>query len=122
VDGAGRGGRHAARPVLPTACHQDNPTRTGKRAGGLEPGVAPDCHTTEWRPGLGFRVVKCWNCGEEVPEDVDKQTIGGEGLALNPYATMFDGPTFEHAFCPTCSAGLRREVGEATDKWEPIAE
>jgi hypothetical protein len=66
--------------------------------------------------------VKCWQCGEEVPEDVDKQTVGGGGLALNAYATAFDGPTFERAFCPACSAGLRREVGHDSDKWEPIAE
>ena len=57
-----------------------------------------------------------------ISEDVEKQTVGGEGLALNPYATVFDLPTFEHAFCPICGAGLRRQVGQASDKWEPIAE
>ncbi len=71
---------------------------------------------------IRLRAVKCWQCGEEVPEDVDKQTIGGGGLAPNAYATAFDGPTFEHAFCPACSAGLRRQVGHDSDMWEPIAE
>jgi hypothetical protein len=59
---------------------------------------------------------------EEVPEDIEKETVGGEGLALNVYATTFDLPTFEHAFCPNCSAGLRRQVGEDFGSWEPIAE
>ena len=71
---------------------------------------------------LGFEQMKCWSCGEDVPEDVEKQTFGGEELALNPYATVFDLPTFEQAFCPACGAGLRRQVGAESYKWEPIAE
>jgi hypothetical protein len=62
--------------------------------------------------------VKCWSCLEEVPENVDTRAAGGEGITLNPYATMFDGPTFEDAFCPSCGAALRREVGQESDKWE----
>ena len=66
--------------------------------------------------------MKCWECGEEVPEDVEKTTIGGEGVGRFVHATAFEAATFEHAFCPTCGAGLRRQVGKESYKWEPIAE
>jgi len=68
------------------------------------------------------RAMKCWECGEEVPEDVEKTTIGGEGIGRFVHATAFEAATFEHAFCPTCGAGLRRQVGIESYEWEPIAE
>jgi len=53
---------------------------------------------------------------------VEKTTIGGEGIGRFVHATAFEAATFEHAFCPTCGAGLRRQVGIESYEWEPIAE
>jgi hypothetical protein len=67
--------------------------------------------------------MKCWSCGAEVPETVEKQTIGGEGIGLTPFSTAFELATFERAFCPSCGAGLSRQVGEDQSyEWKPIAE
>jgi hypothetical protein len=71
---------------------------------------------------LAFRPMKCWHCGEDVPEDVEKRTTGGEGVGRYAFATAFELGTFEHAFCPACGAGLRRQVGQESDKWDPAAE
>jgi hypothetical protein len=66
--------------------------------------------------------VKCWQCGEDVPEDVEKTTTGGEGVGRYAFATTFELATFERAFCPACGAGLQRQVGhDESDKWEPTA-